>query len=74
MRLIDVDALLRCIPNEDITSRFDVKNASTIDAETVIKCKDCKHCKHWICTMFDKITYETFFCAYGEKMDEVNDE
>lgn len=35
MRLIDADALMRCIPNEDITSRFAIENAPTIDAEPV---------------------------------------
>lgn len=33
MRLIDADALLDCIPYEDVTSRMAVANAPTIEQE-----------------------------------------
>lgn len=45
MRLVDADALLKCIPYEDVNSRFAVQNAPTIDAVRVIRCKDCKYYK-----------------------------
>ena len=31
MRIIDADALLKCIPYEDVNSRFAVQNAPTIE-------------------------------------------
>lgn len=86
MRLIDADALMRCIPNEDITSRFAVENAPTIEAEPV------RH-GHWIFTnkpnIYGGTSIKCSECGYegmvahiedhhycwvcGAKMDEVND-
>lgn len=81
MRLIDADALMRCIPNEDITSRFAVDNAPTIDAVPVVRCKNCRYMTehydtdgnvpYWTCSEWDSGTDYDGYCHYGEKMDEV---
>lgn len=53
-----------------------IKNAPTIDAEPVVRCKDCKH--HYIhegrimCNIFCNLfaVAENHYCSYGAKMDE----
>lgn len=76
MRLIDVDELLKDKVSNAYISRFEIENAPTIDAEPVIRCKDCKH--HYInedrimcnifCTVF--AVSKNHYCSYGVKMDE----
>lgn len=51
-----------------------VQNQPTIDAEPVVRCKDCKHRfpehgRHF-CRVLDRNTKDTFYCRYGAKMDE----
>ncbi len=98
MRLIDADKLLGVIAEQEMWNVPDfvyesIKNAPTIEAEPVIRCKDCKwfdkkedssygychamkhghYSRHWEISIYR--TYkEDFYCADGEKMDEVNDE
>lgn len=58
-----------------------VEEAPTVDAEVVVRCKECKHkgwvqepchgksvdyCKVWDCTLRD---LESTFCSYGERRD-----
>lgn len=46
MRLIDAEALLDKIPKEwTIMDVGRVVTAPTVDAEPVIRCKDCIHCR-----------------------------
>lgn len=54
----------------------DIRDAPVIDAEPVVRCKDCKH--HYInedrimcnifCTVF--AVSKNHYCSYGAKMDE----
>jgi len=95
-RLIDADALIESIKHglwdwetvNGIESRTvleqtiqDIRNEPTIEAEPVIKCKDCKFNyanqipSDDVCQLCVELPIsKDFFCAYGEKMDEVNDE
>ena len=75
MRLIDADAVLlhkRKMSGADFGGEFwdeavlasDIKNAPTVDAVSVVRCKDCKH---W--------HKDTMFCSYmpyGEASERVN--
>ena len=75
MGLIDADALLqhkRKMSGADFGGEFwdeavlasDIKNAPTVDAVPVVRCKDCKH---W--------HKDTVFCGYmpyGEASERVN--
>lgn len=65
--------------SDDIADAF--KNAPTIDAVEVVRCKDCKRYRgtnygFMVCGKFDVISCEDDFCVWGErKMDaEVNDD
>lgn len=46
MRLLDADALLAALPKDDVLLSLDVRkaivDASTVDAVTVVRCKDCR--------------------------------
>ena len=41
--------------------------APTIDAVPVVRCKDCKYFKTWLCQNEDN--YDDWFCADGERKD-----
>lgn len=52
-----------------------IKEQPTIDAEPVVRCKDCKHREYIAGRMFCGKVYslrveENHFCSYGAKMDE----
>lgn len=74
MRLIDADALeyhkqLECMGNgqyEDVKVVYecDIDNASTIDAEPVVRCKECMYFKKWIID-FTGDTIELNSCSYN---------
>lgn len=86
MRLIDADNLTAIVNSATILSdRFKdafcklVDGEPTVDAVTVIHCRDCKHkgwvqepchgksidyCRVYDCTLRD---LETNFCSYGER-------
>ena len=51
-----------------------IDEAPTIDAEPVVRCKDCKYCdgEYKYCC-FDIFVKPDGYCSYGEKT-EVNDE
>lgn len=101
MRLIDADELnfekLQDTHNEAVPALYIaflkgaiaakeiVKNAPTIDAEPVVRCKDCKYfliknkrtfCKkdaiEWYGGGYYELTAveENHYCSYGAKMDE----
>ena len=78
MRLIDADALLRHkrkMSGADFGGEFwdeavlssDIKNAPTIDAVPVVRCKDCKYFKTRLCENED--SHDDWFCADGERKD-----
>ena len=89
MGLIDVDALLRHkrkMSGADFGGEFwdeavlasDIKNAPTVDAVEVVRCKDCK----WLYDEMDDYCCrshrglvricENSFCSYGERKDGAN--
>ena len=81
-RLIDADALLDYFRNEHHESEVieAVKDAPTIDAVPVVRCKDCKHCTpdenivggYGDCFYKDdihSIVNADDFCSYGERKD-----
>ena len=93
MRLIDAEKLwLTTEYTEDgkvhkYYEQFEVDEAPTIDAEPVVRCKDCHYAKPYnkiwqlpkrdtlVCTHFanDEVD-NNFFCGYAiKKMDEVNE-
>ena len=91
MRLIDADDLLDygmhfqfgynkdgilLVPLCDMTNS--IRNAPTVDAEPVVRCKECVHYRNGICGKIEYIMdgyyHGTFeekrpddFCSYGEK-------
>ena len=77
MRLIDIDAL-----PDDCAWCCDalieaINDAPAIDAVEVVRCKDCKH-RHldgmtWNCP-FGLSGGEDFFCAYGAKDGDSDDD
>ena len=75
-RLIDADAVLRHkrkMSGADFGGEFwdeavlasDIKNAPTIDAVPVVRCKDCKYFKTRLCENEDN--HDDWFCADGER-------
>lgn len=76
MRLIDGDALWERLDNEPWFDNADrdeialpiVSAAPTVDAEVVVRCKDCKHEFGGSCILcgFQKRKPEDF-CSYGER-------
>ena len=86
MRLIDADALENefGISDEDIIAKEAIRDAHTIDAVPVVRCKDCKHYKEFrtkqkkqvmkLCYRMGKHDMEYFvkpndFCSYGERKE-----
>ena len=91
-RLIDADAVLRHkrkMSGADFGGEFwdeavlasNIKNAPTVDAIPVVRCKDCKHYKpqkksaHWenranYCNRIVTIKVQPYdFCSHGERKD-----
>ena len=75
MRLIDAEEL-ECLFNEQIergaTDAFDafddaLQDTPTVDAEVVVRCKDCRKFKTYACRMVAS-GYDDF-CSYGERKD-----
>ena len=74
MRLIDADALDTVPWEEPGDAGKAIRNAPTIDAVPVVRCKDCKHWNdacHSLgtgdCHPLERVTFKTFFCSYGER-------
>lgn len=88
MRLIDAELLEEQfgISDADILAKEEIRYAPTVDAEVVVRCKDCKHLCVWnrkdiyafcpktniVFLPFDKDT-RTFFCSLGERKDGGDD-
>ena len=87
MRLIDADALIESIKHglwdwetiNGIESRTvleqtiqDIRNEPTIDAEPVIRCKDCVYRVNSNCERFGikRYTQADSFCSWGEMEEE----
>lgn len=81
MRLIDADALMGMVFNDVVLIDGDVKGAGliladaveeapTVDAEVVVRCKDCKHEFGGSCIIcgFQKRKPDDF-CSYGERKE-----
>ena len=80
-RLIDADAVLRHkrkMSGADFGGEFwdeavlasDIKNAPTIDAVPVVRCKDCAvpHNKYTGCPKLNGlVTPPDFYCPFGER-------
>lgn len=76
MRLIDAEEL-ECLFNEQIergaTDAFDafddaLQDTPTVDAEVVVRCKDCQKFKTYACRMVAS-GYDDF-CSYGERKED----
>lgn len=69
MRLIDGDALENQfgVSDADLLALDEIRHAPTIDAEVVMRCKDCKHEFGGRCSIcgFQKRKPDDF-CSYGE--------
>ena len=79
MRLIDADRAIEIIRSQGIAhpnayhltnyATLILREAPTIDAVPVVRCKDCKYFKTRLCENED--SYDGWFCADGERKDEV---
>ena len=89
MGLIDADAVLRHkrkMSGADFSGEFwdeavlayDIKNAPTVDAVEVVRCKDCIHSSDVLyrtyCGYLDCVVQPEFYCADGERKDGVRKE
>lgn len=91
MRLIDADALhfnrIRTAHEDGTVGGYnavvmsaEIKDAPTIDAVPVVRCKDCKYWdKTWrndwspdyhYCPMTDGVRKGIFYCAYAERSED----
>lgn len=82
MRLIDADALLNdmsgCCNRSQFgrsTAKMCVRRAPTIDAEPVIRCRDCFHFKpSGECNNTGSSVTPDDFCSYGKRNEVTNAE
>ena len=76
-RLIDADRALEIVRNRGIAhpnayhltnyATLILREAPTVDAVEVVRCKDCKYFETWLCQNEDN--YDDWFCADGERKD-----
>lgn len=84
MRLIDADTLENQfgVSDADLLALDEIRRAPTVDAEVVVRCKDCKHYliadefeggKRYMCEVnhFSYINSDgdMRYCSYGERKD-----
>ena len=69
MRLIDADALENQfgISDADLLALDEIRHAPIVDAEVVVRCKDCRKFKTYACRMVAS-GYDDF-CSSGERKD-----
>lgn len=77
MRLIDADSIDTACWEETAEAVKAIRNAPTVDAVLVVRCKECKEwCmrkapqqqnKFGFCACNLMDTHGDFFCAYGER-------
>lgn len=67
MRLVDGDALENQfgVSDEDLLALDEIRHAPTVDAEVVVRCKDCRYFKMYKCRM--GYSNRDDFCSYGER-------
>lgn len=82
MRLIDADALENQfgISDADILALDEIRHAPTVDAEVVVRCKDCEHYDMGVCLKIysdGNVHPEAWqkrkpedFCSYGERKED----
>lgn len=82
MRLIDADALENQfgISDADILALDEIRLAPTVDAEVVVRCKDCEHYDMGVCLKIysdGNVHPEAWqkrkpedFCSYGERKED----
>lgn len=84
-RLIDADALTdtfkRALKHRELYADWElystIDNAPTIDAEPVVRCKDCKHYipskemlhKGWCDDALQNVFKEDFYCGFGKRRE-----
>lgn len=70
MRLIDGDELENQfgISDADILALDEIRHAPTVDAEVVVRCRDCRRFKTYGCRMVAS-GYDDF-CSYGERKED----
>lgn len=70
MRLIDGDALENQfgVSDADILALDEIRYAPAVDAEVVVRCKDCRKFKTYACRMVAS-GYDDF-CSYGERKED----
>ena len=71
-RLIDYYYLAEKIecPGEPLVYWCDIESAPTVDAVTVVRCRDCRKFKTYGCRMVAS-GYDDF-CSYGERKEGVD--
>lgn len=81
MRLIDADTLEKQfgVSDADLLALDEIRRAPTVDAEVVVRCKDCKHYDMGVCLKIysDGNVHSAAwqsrrpdgFCSYGERKD-----
>ena len=69
MRLVDADTLENQfgVSDADLLALDEIRHAPTVDAEVVVRCKDCRKFKTYACRMVAS-GYDDF-CSYGERKD-----
>ena len=79
-RLISADALLKEAMEDGAYGYVDaeqIANAPTIDAVTVVRCKECKWQKeiygYYRCLWWQKLTGPEVFCSIGERREDETD-
>lgn len=82
-RLIDAEELeLQFdVSDEDIIAKEIIRNAPTVDAVPVVRCRDCEHFVNatvntngfLICGVSDMEVAPEDFCSYGERKDSPHD-
>lgn len=53
-----------------VASIVDTKNAPTVDAVEVVRCKDCTYCNNGWCYDFGIRMNDNEFCSGGERKDD----
>lgn len=73
MRLIDADALedkFGC-SDADILAKEEIRDAPTIDAVPIVRCKECTHLYGTMCAVCGLLPRKpNDFCSRGERKDE----
>lgn len=75
MRLIDADTLEKQfgVSDADLLALDEIRRAPTVDAEVVVRCKECIHCG--FCGDATNLQVMGFygFCSRGERKDGGDD-